>query len=228
MTLKARPEDRSLSHTISDESETSASKDGGVASIKEEMDSTIWSSFVQGSEQALSQLFERYGDKLFNYGRQFTADEELVKDAIQDVFYQLIKTKDKLAIAQSVKHYIFSSFRRRLVRILKQHKKNVLDDTIGLTGKFQLSFTPDYHGINTRFTVDQKLILENACNQLPPRQREILTLYFFEGLSYKQIADIMEFSEVKSARKLLYRTLDGLGDLLGKHRDIFNVFFFFL
>src|SRR5690606_5648916 len=107
MTLKARPEDRSLSHTISDESETSASKDGGVASIKEEMDSTIWSSFVQGSEQALSQLFERYGDKLFNYGRQFTADEELVKDAIQDVFYQLIKTKDKLAIAQSVKHYIF-------------------------------------------------------------------------------------------------------------------------
>ena len=228
MTQKAQFDEFSVGGTKFKEPQVFLSKEGGVVPIEDNSDAAVWAAFVQGSEQALSQLFERYADKLFNYGRQFSDDTGLVNDAIQDVFYQLIKTKDKLGSAQSVKHYIFSSFRRRLLRLMKQHRNIVLDENIGLTGKFQLSFTPDYHGISTQFTVDQKLLLENACNQLPPRQREILALYFFEGLSYKEIADIMEFSQVKSARKLLYRTLDGLGELLGKHKDIFNVFCFFL
>lgn len=228
MTSKAQFEETPLSKMYSKEEPLLASNDRVIPLPDESSDPAIWTEFIQGSEKALSQLFEKYADKLFNYGRQFSNDSGLVNDAIQDVFYQLIKSKHKLGSAQSVKHYIYSSFRRRLLRLLKQKKNIVFDENIGLTGKFQLSFTPDYHGISTQFTVDQKDLLENACNKLPARQREILALYFFEGLSYKEIADIMEFSQVKSARKLLYRSLDSLSDLLGKHRDIFNVFCFFI
>ncbi|WPR77773.1 sigma-70 family RNA polymerase sigma factor [Algoriphagus sp. NG3] len=191
-------------------------------------DSVIWIEFLQGSEQALGKLFELYAHKLFNYGKQFTTDSGIINDAVQDVFYQLIKNKTKLGAAQSVKHYLFSCFRRRLVRLLKQHKKLVFDENLGLAGNFQLSVSPDYHGINTFLTLDQKQILEDACNKLPVRQREILALYFFEGLTYLEIADVMEFSQVKSARKLLYRALSGLGELLGKHRDVLRVLQIFM
>ncbi|WP_339864352.1 sigma-70 family RNA polymerase sigma factor [uncultured Algoriphagus sp.] len=228
MTHKNHFDDFSTSERSSKESVQLHAMETGQSLKEEDSDSTIWSAFVQGSEYALSLLFERYADKLFNYGKQFSSDTGLVNDAIQDVFYQLIKTKDRLSSAQSVKHYIFSSFRRRLLRLLKQRKNIVFDENIGLSGKFQLSFTPDYHSISTQFTVDQKVLLENACNQLPARQREILALYFFEGLSYKEIADIMEFSQVKSARKLLYRSLEGLSELLGKHRDLLSCFYFFI
>ena len=228
MTNKSQFEVPPLSTLDSKDEVTFASNYRVLPILDESSDSAVWIAFVQGSDQALSQLFEKYADKLFNYGRQFSSDSGLVNDAIQDVFFQLIKSKHKLGSAQSVKHYIYSSFRRRLLRLLKQQKNIVFDENIGLSGKFQLSFTPDYHGISTQFTVDQKALLENACNQLPARQREILALYFFEGLSYKEIADIMEFSQVKSARKLLYRSLDSLNDLLGKHRDILSSFIFFV
>ncbi len=186
-------------------------------------DSAVWIEFLQGSEQALASLFELYAHKLFNYGKQFTLDSGIINDAVQDVFYQLIKNKAKLGVAHSVKHYLFSCFRRRLLRLLKQHKKLVFDEDLGVSGNFQLGVSLDYHGINTSLTLDQKQILEDACNKLPVRQREILALYFFEGLTYLEIADVMEFSQVKSARKLLYRALSGLGVLLEKHRDILKV-----
>lgn len=186
-------------------------------------DSSIWLAFLQGSEDALAKLFELYAHKLFNYGKQFTTDTGIINDAVQDVFYQLIKNKEKLGAAHSVKYYLFSSYRRRLLRLLKQHKKLVFDDNLGLTGSFLLTISPDYHGIHTFLTVDQKQILEDACNKLPVRQREILALYFFEGMTYMEIADVMEFSQVKSARKLLYRALSSLGGLLEKHKDVLRV-----
>ncbi|MCE7057863.1 sigma-70 family RNA polymerase sigma factor [Algoriphagus sp. AGSA1] len=191
--------------------------------LSQHSDSTIWIEFLQGSEQALATLFELYAHKLFNYGKQFTTDAGIINDAVQDVFYQLIKNKAKLGAAHSVKYYLFSCFRRRLLRLLKQHKKLVFDGDFGESGNFQLTVSPDYHGINTSLTLDQKQILENACNKLPVRQREILALYFFEGLTYVEIAEVMEFSQVKSARKLLYRALSSLGVLLEKHRDILKV-----
>jgi len=199
------------------------SREEGEPAAQVNSESTIWIDFLQGSEQALAKLFELYAHKLFNYGKQFTTDSGIINDAVQDVFYQLIKNKAKLGTAQFVKYYLFSCFRRRLLRLLKQHKKLVFDENFSLTGNFQLSISPDYHGMHTSLTADQKQILEDACNKLPVRQREILALYFFEGLTYSEIAEVMDFAQVKSARKLLYRALSSLGGLLEKHRDVLRM-----
>lgn len=202
------------------------------SSSREEMggplESTVWLEFQRGSEVALGKIFDTFAHKLFNYGRQFTPDQEVINDAIQDVFYQMIKSRDKLGVAHSVKHYLYSSFRRRLLRLLKQRKKVVLETGWEMENGFQMSVDPDYYSISTQFTLDQREVLEAACNQLPVRQREVLALYFFEGLSYKEIADIMDFSQVKSARKLLYRALDSLHDLLAKHKEILFALFAFI
>ncbi|GAB3651424.1 RNA polymerase sigma-70 factor [Echinicola sediminis] len=196
--------------------------------LQHEQESGVWREFQQGSELALAKIFNAYAHNLFNYGRQFTSHEDLVNDAIQDVFYQLIKSKDKISTANSIKYYLFSSFRRRLLRLLKQKRKLVCEEELEKEGGFLMSIDPDYHSIQTMFTIDQKKILEEACNQLPLRQREVLSLYFFEGLSYKEIANVMELSQVKSARKLLYRALDSLHLRLHKHKDILRVLFLFV
>lgn len=196
--------------------------------LNSEQESEIWKEFQQGSELALAKIFKTYAHNLFNYGRQFTAHEDLVNDAIQDVFYQLIKSKHRISTANSIKYYLFSSFRRRLMRLLKQKRKMVCEENMEKEGKFLMSMDPDYHSIQTMFTLDQKKILEEACNELPVRQREVLSLYFFEGLSYKEIANVMDLSQVKSARKLLYRALDSLHLRLHKHKDILRILYVFV
>lgn len=103
-------------------------KQGSATALSNEpTESTLWLEFQQGSDAALATIFERYAHKLFHYGKQFTKDAEIINDAVQDVFYQVIRSKHKLGLAISIKYYLFSSFRRRLLRLLKQRKRIVLD-----------------------------------------------------------------------------------------------------
>ena len=44
----------------------------------------IWKAFKDGNDEALSFIYYQYAPKLYNYGRQFCAEADLVKDAIQD------------------------------------------------------------------------------------------------------------------------------------------------
>lgn len=47
-------------------------------------------------------------------------------------------------------------------------------------------------------------------SKLTTRQKEAVLYFYYEGLSYQEIADIMGFQNVKSARKLIYRAIDAL------------------
>ncbi|MCK5371360.1 MAG: sigma-70 family RNA polymerase sigma factor, partial [Cyclobacteriaceae bacterium] len=48
------------------------------------------------------------------------------------------------------------------------------------------------------------------------RQKEAVIYFYYEGMSYQEIADIMGLQKVKSARKLIYRAIEALRkDLLG-------------
>ncbi|MCH7409785.1 sigma-70 family RNA polymerase sigma factor [Belliella sp. DSM 111904] len=187
----------------------------------------LWKSFLRGSEAALAEIFLLYADKLYNYGRQFTADRELVNDVVQDVFFTLIKSREKIGVAVSIKFYLYSSFRRRLLRLLKKNRKTVCQDEVNLDHYFQIGMNPHFFHSEESLSQDQVKLIDQAINKLPIRQKEILLLYFFEDLSYKEIAAIMEFSQVKSARKLLYRSLDSLYGHLAEHKEVFRLFYVF-
>ena len=47
-------------------------------------------------------------------------------------------------------------------------------------------------------------------SKLTLRQKEAVLYFYYEGMSYKEIADIMDLQKVKSARKLIYRSIDTL------------------
>ncbi len=174
---------------------------------------TIWIEFLRGSDSAVADLYRLYANKLFNYGRQFTRNEDLILDAVQDVFLNLIRTRDKLSVATCVKFYLYSSFRRSLVRQVKRANKIDLHDDMEDEG-FQITVDQNYLSVNTNIHNDQKKIIERFCNKLPARQREAIVLHYFEDLDYAEIAKTMNLLNSKSARTIVYRALDSLSKLL--------------
>ncbi len=40
-----------------------------------------------------------------------------------------------------------------------------------------------------------KEILGNAITQLPPQEKLVITLYYYEGLNFKEIAEVLELSQ---------------------------------
>jgi RNA polymerase sigma factor (sigma-70 family) len=176
----------------------------------------IWIDFLHGDDNALASLYRLYANKLFNYGCQFTPNKELVLDVVQDIFLTLIRTRTKLGIVTSVKFYLYASFRRAILRQLKRDTKFVRPGDMTDEG-FQIAVNA-YLPVNSSFTGDQKKIVEHFCNKLPVRQREALTLHYFEDLNYIEIAKTMNLSTSKSARTMVYRALDSLSKLLSSWR----------
>jgi RNA polymerase sigma-70 factor (ECF subfamily) len=63
--------------------------------------------------------------------------------------------------------------------------------------------------------------LSKSLNKLTPRQREAVMHFFYEGYTYKEVAEMMELKQVKYARKLIYRALESLRKDLPDIKAIF-------
>ena len=182
----------------------------------EKSESQIWLEFIRGSDTAIGWIYRQYANKLYNYGRQFTRDEEVVLDAVQDVFLSLIKNRKNLSIAISIKLYLYASLRRNLLRQITRGRKIIFKGKIVEEDNFKIAIDSNPLSLNPFYTSDQKKLIEQVCNRLPESQREVLILHYFEEFSYKEIAKIMHLSSVKSARGMVYRALDTLSGLLSR------------
>ena len=60
---------------------------------------------------------------------------------------------------------------------------------------------------------EQTAIIRAAIDQLPDRQREAITLYAFESMSYREIAEVIEIP-VNTVKTLIYRARASLAQSL--------------
>jgi len=180
----------------------------------------IWRLFKKGKEEALIFIYRNYVDVLFNYGCQFTKKRELVRDTVQEFFIELINNKHNLSDTDSIKYYLFKSFRRKLVRVLNKESRVIKEEISDQIEGFRISHDPELRFIKDQMDAEQKRVLKEKFNALPPKQREALLLYYYEGLSYEEIAGLFEMSKVKSARVLIYRAIDNLANELKHFRGL--------
>ncbi len=185
----------------------------GILYLEPRDEEKIWDKFLTGDDAALSYIYQNYAKSLFNYGRHF-ADTEVVEDCIQDLFFDLIKSRKKIGKIISVKAYLFTSLRRKIFRKVKKSKNELSEARLDENAQFRISIASDGATPLDNLTKESLVLLRDACNALPAKQREIIMLYYYEELSYKEIAAIFGMGRVSSARILLYRALDSLNKLL--------------
>ena len=72
-------------------------------------DKLLWDSFKKGSESAFIDIYNTYFQILYDFGRQYSGDADLVKDCIQEVFITIRVKRTKLPEVNSDtmdwKHY---------------------------------------------------------------------------------------------------------------------------
>jgi len=180
----------------------------------------IWIDFKEGSDSALSYIYRNYANHLFNYGCQINNDEELVRDCIQDLFIDIIRNRKNLANVNVIKFYLFTSLRRKILRKLQKQRNHPTEDiNYQNEARFEIISSPEALMINEQLSEEKCRLIDFACQKLTVKQREAVLLYFYEGFSYKQVAEIMGMSKVKSARVTIYRALDILEIALNKVKD---------
>ena len=186
-------------------------------------DKYIWEEFKNGEEYALSYIYHQNIDFLFFYGKKFTGDENLVLDAIQDLFYDLIRSKKNLGPTDNIRLYLLKSFRRKLIRELDKNKK-------------QANLSNDYFPEpNIVFSIEEDLIrdeeqsnklkfIRQGMQELNAKQREILYYKFTCDFDYAQICEIMSIT-YDSARQQVSRAISSIKKYLSENDFVFMFIF---
>lgn len=173
----------------------------------------LWKAFRSGNNSAFILIYQKFFDSLYSYGLRINRNEDLIKDAIHDVFLDLKNNCRSIGETNSIKFYLFKCLKRRIFRELKNWT-NLKEELTG-HDSFEMIFSHEQTLIDKQIDLEKKQQINRAIQNLSPRKREAIYYVFFEGMSYQQVSELMELSDSKSARDLVYRALKCLRDTLG-------------
>lgn len=174
-------------------------------------DQHVWEAFLRGDHTAFDRIYTRYFSLLFRYGLRFTSDRDLIKDVLQDLFTELFARQQNLPLIRRPGSYLMVCLRRKLFRsrnLSARHSPENLQKEPEYD--FCLELSPEHQMIAGEQLRDQQKHLQHAILQLTSRQKEAVYLYFYESLSYEEIAGILDLKEIKYARTLIYRAVAAL------------------
>ena len=184
-------------------------------------DKKIWDDFRKGDNYALSHIYFQQVQMLYRYGRKFSSDDELIKDTIQDLFFDLIRTRKNLGETDNICFYLMASFRRKLAKSVRRKIPLEYFDNNELIAEIVYSAEIDL--IDREELTQREQAVKQALAELSPKQREILFYKYTCNFGYDQICEIMNL-QYDSARKQVSRALKSMKEILSGS----DLFIFFL
>lgn len=167
----------------------------------------LWNQFRAGDLNALEVIYRDHFKTLYQHGMTICASQDLVKDAIQELFTFLVQRQYTLTSVENVSFYLLKSLRNKIYDELNSRKKTVIANEA-----YKNEVLVDLVGEEIKIpegTTQNKEQLVLVINQLPERQREIIMLIFFEGRSYEEVSKLMSMT-VNSAYKLTWKAVNSL------------------
>lgn len=167
------------------------------------IDYLLWKRIKAGETDAFHELYLQYADVLFSFGAIYSKDQELVKDCIHDLFFDLYKYRKNLSDNDHIRNYLFKSLKRKIIspkngKLNLVYSSNIQDENIGgsLTAEDEITEEKEENLVRIR----------RAIGKLSDRQQEALNLRFQLGMPYSEVAKILDIS-VESVRTLIYRAV---------------------
>lgn len=160
--------------------------------------------FLAGDSNGFSAIYRKYVNELFAYGMGLGFDKEIVKDAIQDVFYKFYESKKHLKNVNNLKYYLF--------RMLKNHLLDIYRSKIYVSDihTSELSFSIKTTVLDEMITEEERLALQTRIDHLlltlTDRQREAIYLRFIQEMEYEEIGEFLNMTP-QASRKLVSRAI---------------------
>lgn len=169
-------------------------------------------SYVQGNNRAFDELLSRNQSKLFSYILFVVRDEDKANDLFQETFVKVIT---KLHQGRYVDSGKFGAWIMRIAHNVimdwyrEQRSRNLIEptdenDLSNLSGNDVFDSNVENRYVNDQIMVDVK----NMMNMLPPTQREVVFMRFYQDLSFKEIAEMTGVSINTSLGRMRYAILN--------------------
>ncbi len=175
-------------------------------------DEKLYRDYMNGCEEAASELVERYGDSLTLFICGYIHDEHEAEDLMIEAFARIFVRLRPIYEHNegSFKSYLFKIGRNLALRYMGKSR-------LPFVGFEDVAFEP-YEGAQAEMSViqdEKNTVLYAALSKLKPEYREALYLVYIDGMNYTNAAKILGKNE-KQITNLIYRGKQSLRTMLEK------------
>jgi RNA polymerase sigma factor (sigma-70 family) len=178
---------------------------------------------ILGQDSAYSTLFDTYGILVYNVALKIMQNKEDAEDIVQEVFAEVVKSISKFKNESSLKTWLYKiTSNKALDTLRKRNRKKRFAFTVSKDSNTEAKQVG--HFIHPGVQLEQKEMVNYlylALSKLPERQQLAFTLHKMEGLSYKEICDIME-TTLPTVETLIHRAKKQLQVLLASYYATLN------
>lgn len=183
-----------------------------MSNLSQMTDEELAMQYVQGNNKAFDLLLSRNQSKLFSYILFVVHDQDVANDIFQETFVKVVMKLQQGRYTPSGKfgawvmriaHNVIMDWYRdqRIDRMVEVAKDNDLSN-ISSHEVLQDSIESDF--VKLQVLSDVKKMMNN----LPAPQREVVYMRFFQGMSFKEIAETTEVSINTSLGRMRYAILN--------------------
>ncbi len=175
-------------------------------------DETLVEMYIKGNDNAFDVLMKRYESKVFSYIFYAVKNQELAEDLFQDVFVKVVVR------LRNGKYQETGKFQAWLMRVAhnlvidhfrKEPEETVISNDDSETDLFNdpslaVNENREQEMINRQLIADVKHLI----SRLPENQRQVLTMRYYEELSFKEIAELTNCSINTALGRMRYALIN--------------------
>lgn len=180
------------------------------------------------NEHFLEQLIERYEYELYHYLKNFLGDAQLAEDVFQATFLQIYLKNAQFEIGRKFRPWLYMVATNQAIDHQRRNKRHLhasLEKGIQFAGE-------DLEGISLLEILpgnvpspdkifeaeEQRQRIQELVQRLPEPLRQVLLLVYYEGIKYREVAEILNIpvgtvkSRLHTAIKKLALMIRGIED----------------
>jgi RNA polymerase sigma-70 factor, ECF subfamily len=194
------------------QSTKSRAKFSPVGLSDEEIGLLLISGLVRGDEEAYKMMFDQYYMDLCTFANHYLNSPDVSRDVVQDVFINIWSNRNQFQITHSLKAYLYQAVRNHSINYLKKHSKEV-----ELTPQNRKK--ADIHRYTQHSDSFEKQMAKKIweiAEELPEKRKAVFILHRKHGLTYKEIAKVMEIKR-KTVENQMARALKYIREKISSH-----------
>ena len=175
---------------------------------------TFLRSNSRDNEQEFRELFNSYRVKVYGYALKILKSETEAEDVLQDVFLKLW-LHENIGEIENFEGYIKVMTRNHVFKVLRRQNLECATQNL-----LKAEWTESHNETEESLLLnDSQLILKEAIEQLPPKQKLVYNLCKIQGLKYEAAAKVLSISPL-TVKTHMQHSLRFLRNYLTKHTDI--------
>lgn len=178
------------------------------------LSASVWTRLKEGDSYSLGELYDSQIQDLYKFGKRLCADEDMLADALHDVFEDIWNYRTSIAVVEvsNIPFYLRKALKTKLLKYLNRQSKHT---EFAEYEEYEQGFAESAETSLIAAEADnyQHDRLAQQISLLPKRQQEALRLRFYDNLSYNEIAELMALTQ-HSVYNLIYKSISQLRENL--------------